>query len=185
MEYKIYNSSLIQDNLSAFIKNCGILHTHIKEIVNVEETTWSYLNYNIFSLSSTSILFYSLFKELNYHIRSYIGDNRPLWLQSWLNYHYYKEVESSLRFHGHHTDYHGYISIEPHKTKTIFKKGFEIINTPGQIYLGPGSPAGNSDDYNHYVKVIEPYNTPRITIGFNIGTIVDNKVGNPSWIPLL
>jgi len=185
MEYKIYKSQLVPSNLPQFKSECKLIYDKINQQLNTSDSTWSYLNYNIFTLSATSILFYSLFKELNYHIRSYIGDNRPLWMQSWLNYHQYKEADKKLSYHGHQTEYHGYVCIDPQNTKTIFKKGFEILNTPGQIYLGPGSNNSSIDDYNHYVETLNSHTEPRITIGFNIGAKINNNVGGPSWIPII
>ena len=185
MEYKLYNSTLIVNNETSFKKNCNLLYDKIKNDLNVTDATWSYLKYNIFSLSSTSILFYNLFQELNYYIRDYIGDKRPLWIQSWLNYHQHQEVDTKLSYHGHQTEHHGYISIAPQNTKTIFKKGFEVINKPGQIYIGPGSNNQSNTDYNHYVQTLTPHIEPRITIGFNVGEAANNMVGGPSWIPLI
>ena len=113
-----------------------------------------------------------------------MGDDRPLWIQSWLNYHKGKEVEKELPMHSHKENYHGYISILPQDTSTIFKNGLKIDNKIGQIYIGPGDNKNDNDYWDHYVKINKPYEGIRITIGFDICPI-PNKILNPSYIPLL
>ena len=62
-----------------------------------------------------------------------MGDDRPLWIQSWLNYHKGKEVEKELPMHSHKENYHGYISISPQDTSTIFRNGLKIDNKIGLV----------------------------------------------------
>jgi len=163
MKYKLYQSKLIEENFENFVQECWDNHADFKNIFPKGNSTWNYHTYNIFALTCSSTLFYYLFKELNFHIRSFIGDGRPLWMQSWLNFHSSDEV---LKQHSHEWSYHGYISIDPKNTTTVFNN-FEIKNKIGQIYLGPGG-----EEYSHYVKVNEPYNDKRITLGFDIS---DNR----------
>ena len=185
MDYKLYQSQLIKDNYSPFVKNCEISYNYLKEKYG-GDSTWNYYKYNIFSITSSSLLFYNLYKELNYYIRSFIGDNRPLWIQSWLNYHEGKEVEKKLPPHSHHWDYHGYISIEPQDTTTIFHKGYEIKNKVGQIYIGKGNGQNNENpDLTHYVKINKPYNGIRITLGFDLATNPNGFLDDYTFIPLL
>jgi len=178
MGYKLYTSKVITQNSNSFLEACLWAHNQFKYRVDRlgMDSTKCYDRYNIFTLTSANFLFYNLFKELNFHIRSYIGDDRPLWLQAWLNFHSPDEV---LTKHGHNFAYHGYISIDPKNTLTIFNN-FTIKNTPGQIYIGPGG-AG----YEHYVKVLEPFNGKRITIGFDIITEPTHNLTNLSFIPLI
>ena len=183
--YKIYQSDLIKDNYQLFINQCGFVSDLIIKNLNTTDTTWSFDKYNIFSITSSSILFYKLYKELNYHIRSFIKDDRPLWIQSWLNYHKGEEVEKKLHPHGHGGQYHGYISINPQDTTTIFKNGLQIHNKIGQIYIGPGNGGDPTDkEWNHYVKINKPYNGIRITLGFDISSKPDTFL-NSFFIPLL
>ena len=123
----------------------------------------SYSQYNFFALSSPSILFNNLFRELRNIINEYVP-NEIKWMQSWLNYHYPNEV---LDWHNHHWDYHGYICIDPKKTRTIFEN-YEVTNEVGNIYIGPGY-------RKHKVIVDEEYDNPRITLGFDVKV---SKTGN-------
>jgi hypothetical protein len=184
--YKLYQSDLIKENHSDFINQCTSVYNLIQKNLNTKDTTWNFSKYNIFSLTSSSLLFYKLYKELNYHIRNFIGDDRPLWIQSWLNYHEGNEVERKLPPHSHPWDYHGYISINPQDTTTIFHKGYEIQNKIGQIYLGKGTGQNNENpELTHYVKINNPYAETRITIGFDITTSINKDLTNMIFIPLL
>jgi len=186
MDYKLYQSNLIKNNYYAFVTNCSIIYDFIQKEINSKDTTWNYDKYNIFQLSSSSILFYDLFKELTFYIREFIGDSRPLWIQSWLNYHKGEQVKTSLSEHGHPWDYHGYICIEPQDTTTIFHKGYEIKNEIGQIYIGKGNGQNNENpDLTHYVKINKPYNGNRITLGFDLATKPNVNLYKGRFIPLL
>ena len=185
MEYKLYQSELIKNNHLSFINNCKTSYDYLKSIYG-EDSTWNYHNYNIFNITSSSVLFYKLYKELNYYIRSFVGNNQPLWIQSWLNYHEGNEVERKLSSHSHRWDYHGYISIEPQDTTTLFHKGYEINNKVGQIYIGLGNGQENErPELTHYVKINKPYKGIRITIGFDVATTPNKFLGNMKFIPLL
>ena len=183
-KYKLYQSKCIINNHNSFIYQCGLAHHRICEFTNDNNSTWDYNKYNIFNITSSSVLFYKLYQELNYYIRDFIGDTRPLWIQCWLNYHKGQEVEKELPMHGHSDQYHGYISINPQNTSTIFNNGLKINNKIGQVYIGPGKNEGNTDYWDHYVKINKPYNGVRITLGFDICTH-PNKITNYSNIPLL
>ena len=191
MDYKLYQSDLIKNHHSLFINQCKKAYDKIQQLINSKDTTWGYNDYNIFSVTSASLLFYKLFKDLNFYIRDYIKHDEPLWLQAWLNYHPTKEILSNSLgekhgFHFHESSYHGYISIDPQPTTTIFRNQLRIQNQPGQIYIGPGKlhKTGKNGGWEHYVKINSPITQPRITIGFNILDQV-NSVVNPHNIPLL
>ena len=83
--------------------------------------------------------------------------------------------------HGHSCQYHGYISIDPKNTTTLFKNGLQIDNKIGQIYIGP---SGGLSEWDHCVKINQPYRGNRITIGFDISTL-QNTLLNPSFFPFL
>jgi len=122
------------------------------------DLTWQYDKYNIFSLTSGSILFYKLFSELRDIIRSEVSSDY-IWIQSWLNFHTRDNV---LDWHNHSWDYHGYISIDPKSTTTQFED-YTIENKIGQIYFGPGNRM-------HRVNVLQPFEGHRITIGYDVTT---------------
>ena len=157
LDYKIHKSELIVNNQKKLIEEIEFAHRHFKRNFGKLDSTWGYSYYNIFSITSPSLLFHRLFEELKTNIRNYVGHNEPLWIQSWVNYHQRHEV---LDWHGHAWPLHGYISIRPHNTKTVFD-GYEIQNEIGNIYIGPGFRM-------HKVEVIEPFDTPRITLGFDV-----------------
>jgi hypothetical protein len=184
-KYKLYQSELIKNNHPQFESQCKKVHSSILQEYNTDNSTWAYEEYNIFNLTSSSLLFYNLYKELNYHIRSFVGDNRPLWISSWLNYDEGKKVEENLHSHYHEGLYHGYISITPQNTNTMFNNGVTINNKIGQIYIGPGNNYDyDNKDWDHYVKITKPYNGVRITLGFDLFTS-QNKNLNKTFIPLL
>ena len=186
MDYKLYQSKLIQDNHSSFVNDCSKIYYLLQNNLKINDTTWNFNKYNIFHLTSSNLLFYKLYKELNLYIRDFIGDDRPLWIQCWLNYHQGKQVEEKLKPHTHGFDYHGYISIEPQDTTTIFNKGYEIQNKKGQVYIGYGNGQENkSADFIHYVKINKPYKGNRITIGFDLATIPNQLLSDNVFFPLL
>ena len=186
MDYKIYHLNYVKKNHSLLVNECLLASKFIETTLNTDDTTWAYLHYNLFSITTASTLFYNLLKETKNLIKDFIKNDNPIWIQAWLNYHNSSEVEDKLKSHGHETRYHGYICIDPQHTHTIFKKGFHVENTPGLVYMGPGSNSNEKDDtYNHYVKTITPTDKPRITIGFNFSDIPNFRGAFNSWIPLV
>lgn len=182
MEYKLYNSNYIKSYQKSILIDCVQVFNLIKEKTNSSDSTWTYYLYNVFNISSTSINFYNIYKELNKYIRDFIKNDKPLWMQAWLNYHENDNVLSKSlgnKFHGHETPYHGYISIDPQDTITKFKNGIEIKNKPGQIYIGPGS----NSEWDHFVELVSPSKSPRVTLAFNITDKENLLVKN--FIPLL
>jgi hypothetical protein len=156
-DYQIHKSQLIIDNQEQMIREIDQSYAYFKRNFGKLSSTWGYAFYNIFALTSPSPVFYQLFQELKTVIRNYMGHDRPLWIQSWANYHMSNEV---LDWHDHNWPHHGYISIRPHKTKTVFKE-YEVMNEVGNIYIGPGHRL-------HKVEVLEEFDTPRITLGYDI-----------------
>jgi hypothetical protein len=139
----------------------------------------SYWVYNVFSLVGLDINMYNLFREVRDVVRTVIPDGRPLWIQSWLNMQSQDQV---LDWHIHATKWHGYISIDPKNTETVFET-FKIKNEIGNIYFDTTKEA-------HKVNVIEPYPDFRITFGFDVtdeikdySDITDNRT-NLGFIPI-
>jgi hypothetical protein len=121
------------------------------------------------------ILFHELWRDLI----SVIKDNSPAdaeyaWVQSWLNYDTYDSVESNLKSHSHDSPLHGYISIAPQNTKTVFDE-WEIINTVGDIYIGMGK-------WNHHVENIGIYHEDRVSIGYDVIYGDDPEGGWDNWV---
>ena len=85
-----------------------------------------------------------------------------MWLQSWLNIH---DEQQLLTWHNHGDSlFHGYISIDPKNTETVFKD-YTIKNKIGNVYIGP------SASY-HKVVCKKNFNDKRITIAFDV---IDEK----------
>lgn len=169
-----FKSQNIIDNQEYFIEDCNRVFDYFKSVFPNGDSTWSYSMYNIFCATSPSPIFYNLFKELNGYIREYVGHDDPLWMQAWLNYHMPDQV---LDWHGHDWPHHGYICIDPKDTKTVFED-FEVENEIGLIYIGPGYK-------EHKVEVIKSYDTPRITLGFDIHTEETLPYKQFSLMPIL
>lgn len=158
-DYRIYNFPYIKENLPDIIHHLEIAHAAFERMFPNLDSTWAYNKYNIFSLTGPSSHFYKIFQEIRKIARANCGDEHELWMQSWINYMSYEEIDR-LDWHGHAFDYHGYVCIDPKKTYTVFKE-YQIENKIGQIYFGPG--------YRHHkVQAIEPYEGKRITLGFDI-----------------
>jgi len=116
------------------------------------------------------------YKLYSSYIRDYDGTSDPLWFQSWLNFHETNEV---LQWHSHYWDFHGYISIDPKDTTTVFNN-FEIKNKVGQIYIGPGG-----EEFRHKVRVDKNYNGKRITLGFDVTKQKNRGYNYLGLIPIL
>ena len=171
--YKIYSLDLIKNNHQQFIQECHNAHAIFNRFFPDQNSTWAYGKYNLFSITGQNLLFYKLFIELKTSIKDYVGDDRPLWFQSWINFHMPDEV---LKRHNHDWPFHGYISIQPHCTRTVFDT-YEIKNEIGNIYIGPGHNP-------HTVVVDHHFDAPRITIGFDVTDILAEAPLNTSLIPI-
>lgn len=151
-QLRMFNS--IVENQEEIISQC----LYVKNNYKFDNLTWEYNKYNIFSLTSGSLYFYKIYKELMSLLKDEIGD-RPMWFQSWINIH---DNTSLLDWHNHAWDYHGYISIDPKNTVTEFEN-YTIKNKVGQVYFGPGNNL-------HRVISNEEFTGNRITIGFDVTT---------------
>ncbi|NBX50453.1 hypothetical protein EBT25_11020 [bacterium] len=174
--YKIYKSDVVVKHQAEMIKCLVEAHrVLIKSYGRYNKSsTWLYRTYNVFSLVGASKHFYDLFKDLNSIIRETLPNEDYLWFQSWLNFHRPDEV---LKWHAHQWHMHGYISIDPKKTKTLFEN-YEIVNELGNIYIGPGN-------RSHMVQVLEPYDGHRITLGFDIERDGFKPTDQISLIPVI
>jgi len=169
MRYMVKDLECVKNNQEAYIKECNIAHNKfLKYYGQNKDSTFSYSKYNLFVLHPNP-LFYDLYKEICKAAREYVGDDRRLWMQSWINFHNHYEV---LDWHHHEFPFHGYISIDPKKTKTLFNdwlaedatlENWEIENAPGRFYLGAG-------EIMHKVETLEPFEGKRITIGVDFTT---------------
>ena len=182
-DYILHQSEYILTHRNDIDIHLAEAHANFKKLFPTADSTWSYNKYNLFALTAPSSIFYEMYKELRNIVRGQLGDQRPLWIQAWVNYHRPEEV---LDWHEHEFDYHGYISIDPKRTNTVFE-GYSIENKPGQIYFGPGY-------RKHKVEVLEPFEGYRTTIGFDIHATPVNPLVqdyielpfvNMSLIPLL
>ena len=177
--YKIYKSDVILSNIEIAKQNCVITQNEFNKKYTGKDSTWYFSDYNLFNMTSTSMFFYDLYKELNFYVRDYIGDDRPAWMCAWLNSHKQDEV---LDWHYHDCQYHGYIVIDKHwgdnsiKTKTVFRN-WEIQNEVGNVYMGYSG-------FDHKVEVLQPYDGYRHTIAFQV-TTEKNVEKNISYFPLL
>ena len=180
-DYNTFNLKAVEENVTMFVDQCNQLHNIINDN-NIKDSTWQYKEYNLFSLSSSSEAFWFLWRNIQICIRKHIGDDRPAWMTGWLNYHKHSEV---LDWHNHlGSEFHGYVSIDPKKTKTIFKdektKQYEIQNETGLLYIGPSARL-------HKVEPLEYFDGTRITIAFDVTTTKDvfrSKGKEFNWIPI-
>ena len=166
MDHKLYESQVVLGNQRVMI---NILNNAISFLGDVDPT-WTYDKYNVFGLTSPTQVFYDLYNELRGFVYDYTDGD--LWMQSWVNYHMPDQL---LKRHNHAWPIHGYICVNPHLTKTVFDD-YEIENRIGDVYIGPGGK-------HHEVQLIEPFYTPRITIGFDVTDRPHQANANLGMIP--
>lgn len=170
--HKVHSSQLIIDNQQQFIEEAVKAVTTFKNKFPNKDSTWDYRLYNTFSITSPSPVYYKLFDEVKTIVREFIGHNRPLWMQSWINLHGQDEL---LDWHQHAWPVHGYISIDPKKSTTIFETHY-IENKIGDIYIGLGG-------IPHKVNA-DIFDGRRITIGFDVAEDPHNPDGQFNLIPI-
>lgn len=176
MDYNLYQSKTINDNKKEFVRRSRLVHDLWKVLYGDDNpsSTWSYNSYNLFALATGDELFYGLYKEIRDAVRDFTGSDEPMWMQSWLNYHTTGDL---LKTHNHVWDFHGYVSVDPKKTHTVFMDT-SIQNKVGQIYVGKGH-------REHYVEADEPFDGMRITIGFDVHTKPLEMPAGSHFYPLL
>jgi hypothetical protein len=186
-KYSLFEISFINDKQKEMILSAEEISEKIKHFLSIQnvskDITWFYNVYNLFTASCGDENYYNLFVSINTAIKEYVNihnikiDNM-LYMQSWLNNHSYDEV---LKSHNHQCPIHGYISIDPKKSKTVFTHGlddsiiYEIENFPGLLYIGPGKRF-------HKVENLDKWEGQRVTIAFDLN---DEKTKNLSFIPII
>jgi hypothetical protein len=174
LNYSLYRSQIVVDRNEDVIRDVERAVSIFRKEFPEKDSTWTYKFYNTFAVTAPSPLFYELFTDLKTVIREYAGHDRPLWMQSWINYHHPHQL---LDWHDHHWPFHGYISIDPKKSNTVFDE-YTIENAVGNIYIGPGY-------RRHKVEATERFFTPRITLGFDVlDESEPDIVGQFSLIPI-
>ena len=145
-------------------KNKNMRHVHDDEFPNV---SWLYGYYNFFGCNARNSDVYDLYCQMRSAIRDYIGQNCRAWMQCWVNTH---RNDDLMAKHHHTYPIHGYLSLYPQNTSTVFYDGYQgeelyrITNECGKMYIGIGSRP------HEVVATGDPPNpkAPRITLGFNI-----------------
>ena len=162
--YIIKNFPYIKENHNHFIEYANLAHQRFnfaygnKTSFNQNSSTWFYRYYNITCLTFGSSLYYKLFSDLQNLFKEITNNKKPLWYQSWLNFHKPNEV---LDWHNHYECLlHGYISIDPKESETEFED-YKIKNEIGNVYIG-------KPEKKHKVNILKPYDGHRITIAFDI-----------------
>lgn len=176
VDWQVHESDLIINNHEQFVTDSYLIHDKFKQkYADTDSTSWHF-SYNVFALASPMPLWYDLYSDLSYVIRGYLDTRKPLWIQSWLNFHKADEV---LDWHTHEWPYHGYVSINPCESTTVFE-GYKIKNKIGNIYIGPGERA-------HKVRVDEEFDSTRITLGFDVSDEPSSIPSTSHWgiLPLL
>jgi hypothetical protein len=181
--YKIYETPFTQKNILQLKFESHIWHKKYLAIFgeNHSSSTWGYKMYNLFQLTSGSILYLNLYKSIRAGIIDYLSDKDDVdnvWLGSWINFHTIDEAKE-LDWHTHDSAYHGYLSIDPKNSETNFGD-YSIKNQIGRMYIGPG-------DRSHSVQIKEPFSGNRITVAFNIAcskNLVPREL-NLSYIPFV
>ena len=189
--YSIFKNEFLIENQNHFINDIKISRNFLIKELKTDDLTWMYQKYNIFSILAGSNYLWNLYKDIGLCVQKHILDNlqqelpKNMWMQSWLNFH---TKDQLLKKHNHADKgkgyMHGFISIEPRNTKTIFYETYEdekpiyhIDNEIGNIYIGDG---------NKWHEVISNsgFDGERITLGFDIMTR-NSPTNHFGFIPLI
>lgn len=181
--YKIYQYPDLIQNQQYFIESAMLALARFEYAYPGADSTWFFRHYNFFQMTAGNSEYHKLYKDLITVIRNYVDSDQPLWLQSWMNFHSQDKV---LKRHTHeNTICNGYLAVDPKESETVFDD-YTIKNQAGQLYIGP-------NNVFHYVKVLQPYTGPRITLGFDVldlenYKIMEKKFGtvdiNTGYIPI-
>jgi len=157
-KHMVTNLSYVKKNLKHFKEYAYLAHKRFKFNYGDKSSTGFYRYYNCIGLLVGSTYYHKMFQDIFNIIKKYSNTKKPLWMQCWLNMHSENEL---LDWHTHYDSlFHGYISIDPKNTETVFNN-YTIKNKIGNVYIGPS--------YRHH-KVVnkKPYNDKRITIAFDV-----------------
>lgn len=185
-KYLLDNFPRISENIQEIINDSSIIHAKIKQYLQTQkdDVTSDYYRYNFFTFTGGSVEYYHIFKFLQNKIKEYFEliNEKPdyVWIQSWINVH---TKDNVLTKHNHTLEHHGYISILPQDTKTVFLDDketllYSIENKIGNFYVGPAF-------RNHYVENLQDYNEPRVTIGFDISTKIQPPLTGNIMFPIV
>lgn len=171
----LYKTAAVFDHYHILLEEVQRVYNNITlDLKNKDSSSF----YNVFSYTTGSNVFHELFRDINGTIRDYIGHNKPLWFQCWLNYD--QEVRSDVQDHSGGI-IHGYLSIDPKNTTHEYEQGFVVDNEPGFIFIGKG-------DMRYRVVVNEPFQGPIVTLSFNVYDSLpfqnDDQI-NKGFFPLL
>ena len=86
MDYEIHELNFIKDDYINFVNDCFNAKKRFDIFFPETSSTWGYSKYNIFSLTSGSERFYTLYNEIKRLSRDYLKTDEPLWMQSWLTF---------------------------------------------------------------------------------------------------
>ena len=157
-EYMLVNLPYIKKDINHFKRYANLALERFEFSYGKKSSTDFYRYYNFITLLVGSKKYYKMFKDIFKIIRKYSNTKEPLWFQCWLNMHKENEL---LKWHNHSESlFHGYVSIDPKKTETVFKS-YTIKNKIGNVYIGPS-------EYSHKVVSKNSYNDKRITIAFDV-----------------
>ena len=172
--FKLYQCSFIENNHKELIQDLELAFSRFDFVFNGPDSTNFYRYYNFFQLTAGSVNYHKIFKNLIPVVKDYVGEEKPLWFQCWVNRH---SPEAVLKRHNHQdTTCFGYISIDPKESETVFDN-YSIKNKIGQLYIGP-------NETYHEVKVLKNYTGKRITVGFDVmdenvyRNLTQNKIKN-------
>ena len=190
-KYSIFKHEPLINNQHYFINDIKTARQFLRTELKTDNLTWIYQRYNIFSILAGSHYYWNLFKDLGVCIQKHILETlkqelpKNMWIQSWLNFHTKDEL---LKRHNHADNgngyMHGFISIEPQDTKTMFYENYEdkepiyhIDNKIGNIYIGDGNKW-------HEVVSNNDFDGDRITLGFDVMTR-NSPTNHFGFIPII
>lgn len=163
--YNLYQFDYILKNKQHFIKDAELAQERFLYNFPSMSSTKMYRYYNFFSLTAGSISYSVMFRHIKDVVRDYCNHDKPLWLQSWINFHRSNQL---LDWHQHSdSTFHGYVCIEPKDSTTIFSN-YTVKNAIGQIYIGPSY-------VPHKVISNTEFDDIRITLGFDIFDLTSMK----------
>ena len=173
----LYDSAFVRNNKETIVTDLTIVHNrYMAENLETTNMTWDYKKYNIFNLCMFSKPMVHLQNIIHKYIFLYFEEleikHDGFIIQAWLNYH--TQEEQLLKVHTHHAPYHGYLSIEPLDSETIFSSWIKedlhtIKNQVGLLYLN----VSNQCTF-HRVEMKNTNNLnnqPRITLAFDFHPI--------------
>lgn len=163
--YKIFDNQYIKNNHFEILEETNLIYERFCYKFPNMSSTQAYQWYGIQSLTVGLTHYYYILQFLEKTIRNFANHKELLWYQCWINFH---EQNQLLDWHDHlDCSYHGYLSIDPKKSCTIFED-YAIDNVIGQLYIGPS---------NRKHKVIsDDFIGKRVTLGFDVVNKDDIKM---------